>query len=366
MSSWAAELRRREAARKREERASRQRQKELQRLIKERTKLSEMEQARLEVEVHESAIEELLSVHKEQGERIDWPRLASAAPPHAPFQVGRHEFAAVLSQGIAPRPATAHDNDATVEEACLSDEEAHGRAQADHKGRVAEQQRMQTLARRVLAGESQAYHDAVEEFGSFAEIAVLGSSLRLIVHSPKLIGCVLAVHGQKVIPAEVKSLTAAGKLSVKAMSKGRFHELYQDHVCGCALRVAREVFAVLPADTVLVTASVDALDGRTGNRAGLPVLSVAFDRATVERLDFEHLDPSDSMENFTHRGDAKASRKSGEFVPIVPLSPEDVTSVQPERLGLGKLLASARQLRAEIVAKIVPQPQTAEETPLSV
>lgn len=360
MSSRAAELRKFEANRAREERASQKRRRELEKLIKERSKLSEMEQARLEVEVHENAIEELLSVHKEQGERIDWPKLASALPPHAPSQVGRHEFAAVLAQGVAPRLATAHDNDATVEEARLNDEEAHGQAQTEHHSRVAEQQRLQALARRVLAGEPQAYQDAIDEFAPFSDIAMLGSSPRLVVHGPKLIGCVLTVHDQTVIPTEVKSLTAAGKLSVKTMPKGRFHELYQDHVCGCALRVAREIFAVLPVDTVLLTTSVDALDGRTGNQAGLPVLSVAFDRATVERLDFEHLDPSDSMENFVHRGDAKASRKSGEFLPIVPLGPEDVASDQAERQNLGKLLAGARRLRAEIAAKLITQPQAAE------
>ena len=132
--------------------------------------------------------------------------------------------------------------------------------------------------------------------------------------------CVLTVNGREVIPAETKSLTTAGKLSMKAMPKGRFHEIYQDHVCGCALRVARELLALLPVDTVLVTASVDGIDSRVGSRANLPVLSVAFDRATMDRLDFERLDPSDAMENFVHRGDAKTSRKSGEFLPIVPLT----------------------------------------------
>ncbi|MBE7157707.1 MAG: hypothetical protein INR62_04615 [Rhodospirillales bacterium] len=360
MSSWAAEHRRQQAAWRREERASRRRQKELERLIKERTKLSELEQARLDVEVHENAIEELLSVHREQSERINWPRLASALPPHAPAQIGRHEFAALLAQGIAPRPATVHGNDATVEEAHLNDEEAHRQAQADHQSRIAEQQRLQALAKRVLAGQPQAYSEAIAEFSPFEGIAALGSSIHLTVHGPKLIGCVLTVHGREVIPAEAKSLTAAGKLSVRPMPRERFHEIYQDYVCGCALRVARELLALLPVDTVLVTASVDGIDSRTGSRADLPVLSVAFDRVAVERLSFERLDPSDAMENFVHRGDAKTSRKSGEFIPVVPLDLEDGVFAQLELQDLSKLLTGARQLRAEIVSKIVPQTQPAE------
>ena len=109
------------------------------------------------------------------------------------------------------------------------------------------------------------------------------------------------------------------------MPKPRFHEIYQDYVCGCVLRLAREVLALLPVDEVLVTASVNGrTDPRTGKPAELPVLSVAIARAVVEQLDFDRLDPSDSMENFSHRGDVKASRKGGEFLPIVPLTLADL------------------------------------------
>ena len=76
MSSWAAEIRRREAERRREEREARQRQQEVARGIKERVRLLDLGDARLEVEVYESAVEELLSVHKEQGTRIDWVKCA--------------------------------------------------------------------------------------------------------------------------------------------------------------------------------------------------------------------------------------------------------------------------------------------------
>jgi hypothetical protein len=172
---------------------------------------------------------------------------------------------------------------------------------------------------------------------------------------------VLTVNGREAIPAEVKSLTAAVKLSVKTMPKPRFHEIYQDYVCGCVLRLAREVLALLPVDEVLVTASVNGTDPRTGKPAELPVLSVAIARAVVELLDFERLDPSDSMENFPHRGDVKASRKGGEFVPIVPLTPVDLAPPQPEQINLTGLLTNLRQLRAEIGSKIKPATPVPDE-----
>ncbi len=128
-------------------------------------------------------------------------------------------------------------------------------------------------------------------------------------------------------------MTGAGKLTVKTMPKARAHELYQDHVCACALRLAREMLALLPIETVVVTAVIDGVDSRTGNAAEVPILSVQMTRGDVERLDFSRLDPSDAVEGLVHRGDVKASRKTGELVPIEPLIPDDRESHSPDKMA---------------------------------
>lgn len=124
-------------------------------------------------------------------------------------------------------------------------------------------------------------------------------------------------------------------------------------MCGCVLRAARELFALLPVDDVIVTASVRIVDGPTGQEVERPVLSVSIPRQGLECLDFAHLDPSDSMESFVHRGDAAASRKSGEFVVIEPLKPSDTTSARPpEKLGLSQLLERVRDLRSDFSRRL--------------
>ena len=327
------------------------------------TTLSAIEQARLEVEAHEIALEVLLSVHKEQSAPFDWGRFASALPPHEPPRLARHELAALLRRAVLGAVPFAEHGKATIKEARLLDEREHEAARADYEKDFAQWERMRSLARRVLAGEACAYSEAVSEFSTLSEIANLVSSIGITVREARLIECMLKVSGRDSLPNEVKSLTAAGKVSTKAIPKARFHEIYQDYVCGCVLRLAREVFALLPVETVLVTATVDGIDARTGHAAELPVLSVAIPRAVAARLDFERLDPSDSLENFLHRGDVKASRKSGEFVQIVPLTPTDLAQTQPERMGLPQLVASVRQFRAELNAMRKPaMPEIDEST----
>ena len=348
MNSWDVAVRKMEAARKLQERGSLKRRKELERRLKEQAKLSTLEQARLEVEAHENALDVLLSVHKEQSAPFDWGRFASALPPHEPPRLAHHELAALLRQAISIAVPSVEYGNATVEGSRLLDDMVYEDARADYEKDFAQWERMRSLAQRVLEGEASAYSEAVTEFSSLSEIANLGSSIGMSVRGSKLIECALKVSGRDAIPSEVKSLTAAGKVSVKAMPKARFHEIYQDYVCGCVLRLAREVFALLPVEMVLVTATVDGIDPRTGHAAELPVLSVAIPRAVAARLDFERLDPSDSLENFLHRGDVMASRKSGEFAPIVPLTPAEVVPPEPTRAGFSTLVAQVRQCRTDL------------------
>lgn len=354
-------MKRLEAARKLQQREALKRQKDLERRLKEQAKLTSLEQARLEVEAHENALEVLLSVHKEQSAPFDWGSFASALPPHEPPRLARHELAALLRRAVSGAVPHVEDGKATVEEARLLDEREHQAEREDYGKDLAQWERMRSLSRRVLAGEAHAYSEAVSEFSTLTEIANLGSSIGINVRGSKLVECALKVSGRDAIPAEVKSLTAAGKLSVKAMPKARFHEIYQDYVCGCVLRLAREVFALLPVETVLVTATVDGIDARTGRAAELPVLSVAIPRAVAARLDFERLDPSDSLENFLHRGDVMASRKSGEFAPIVPLTPAEVAPAQPAKLDFTILVVQVTKLRADFTEALkAVRPQTDE------
>ena len=77
------------------------------------------------------------------------------------------------------------------------------------------------------------------EFNPFSEISQVGSSVHFTIHSAKLLECGLKVNGLDVIPTEIKSLTARDRMSVKRMPRVRFHELYQDHLCSCVLRISK-------------------------------------------------------------------------------------------------------------------------------
>lgn len=338
------------------DREARRRQRELERAVKEAARLSELERAALEVDVFENKLTVLQSLHKDQSEQVDWVATASVLPPVPPRRRGYEEAKARLKllAGTSDPEAAA-----IVEGAQSADDSAHAKQIEAHALELADWQRKNTLAHRILHQDTKAYVDAMEMFNPFTELDTLGASLEYVVHSARLVEVVLRTNGQRAIPAEMKSLTSTGRVSTKAMPKARFVEIYQDHVCSCVLRVAREFLAILPVHTLLITAEVDALDSASGRTASRAFLSVQITRTTMESLNFDLLDPSDTILAMPHRGDLRTSRKSGEFEFIVPLTEADLPK-QSDTVGtpLGPLIAEAERLRgvlADQCVKLGPQ-----------
>jgi hypothetical protein len=347
-----------QAAERRRQRDAIKHQRELERHAKEMAKLSALEQARVEVETYENALEVLLSVHKEQVDPMDWLSIAATLPPVPPSRQSNNELKA--RQRIAITPAR-KEAEAAIDQAKQQDDREYQEALQAYADAHADWEKMSNLARKILAGDSNAYIPAIEELSPFSELAIIGSSFHYTVHNPRLVEVVVSTNGRQAIPTELKTLTASGKVSVKAMPKSRFVEIYQDYVCGCVLRVARELFALLPIESLLISATAEALDTSTGQLVERPFLSVVISRATVNTLNFENLDPSDSVMGMIHRGDLKASRKTGDFEFITPLNVADLAQhLTPVNTDFNTVLAKAHRLRADLAAQcsaLNPEPE---------
>ena len=94
---------------------------------------------------------------------------------------------------------------------------------------------------------------------------------------------------------------------------------------------------------------MEVVDPSTGHIDERPVLSVALSRESADTLKFESIDPSDAIEKLPHRGDAKASRKSGDFVSILPLTPDDLENRASRIDEWSRVLNEARRSIGAIV-----------------
>jgi hypothetical protein len=337
-----------EAQQKRAQREEQRRLRELQRQAKEQAKLTALEQARLEVAESEAEISMLLSVHKDCGSSWDWKQVVSILTPPVPQPRRSEEFKARL--GAVCECLSPEETATRITAAQRLDAEASQTARVQFDQAVALAKRYTDLGLRILAGEPASYREAILSEGCFNELSELGCGVKYEITNPDVIDCEITVPGTRVIPAESKTLSASGKVSVKGIPKGRFHEIYEDFLCGSALRVARELFALLPVGTVVVHGLADCADPVTGRESEECVLSVVFDRCRIESLDFDHLDASDTVATFPSNCDFKATRKTGAFKPVARKEAESAGPVAGARdmESVARLLARAQRMLVEL------------------
>lgn len=329
---WKGALRSMEAAARRAERDARRRHNELVREQKQMQKMLERERARFEVELYENRVDLLRSIHKECGPVWEWGELNSSPAPAPPTRTHtREQRAEATLQSFEPgfrdklfrrveskRRALSE----AVKQAQDQDAKEYLAALAQHQEEHTDWQEKREIAGRILAGDIQAFKEVIEEIGPFSEISDLGSGVGFRFENTSVIDVTLTVNGQEVIPNETRSQLQSGKLSTKKMPQGQFYELYQDYVCGCVLRVAREIFALLPFATAIVTAVGDVVNTQTGHLEEKPLLSVAIPRSTLKKLDLNSIDPSDSMKNFVHHMEFK---KNSGFLVVDRIEPSAFT-----------------------------------------
>jgi hypothetical protein len=309
--TWRRFLRDVQASARRAEREASRRRKALLQQNLQQAKMDFAAQVRHVVGLYENQIELVTSVHKDCGPEWDWPAIQNAPLPAAPSLEKMNEEAAeralrIYRPGLIDRllnrvEAKQARLRAAVTKGRQEDKVRYREAVENYRTARADWEEWHRFAERVLGGDVTAYKELIQESAPFEEINLLGSQIEFTFANKATVQASLAVNGDKVIPQDIISQLKNGKLSKKQMPKTRFSELYQDYVCGCALRVGRELFALLPIKTAVVTAFGDVLNAQTGHLEQTPILSVAIPRATLQRIHWATVDPSDAMSNFIHR-----------------------------------------------------------------
>ena len=292
------------------ERDARRRQRELERNQKQYQKMQELEQAAYEVDLYENHLDVICSIHKECSPRIDWKAIATTQEPPKPINQKKRETLALsafnnfkpnLFDKIFGREEKRRKKlENNISTSAKEDEAEHLTNLSNWETAVNEQQESVALAKRLLNGDKEAKIEVIDEIEPFSEISNLGSRLQISFDKDGTLEATINIHGDEIVPSDVKSLLKSGKLSTKKMPKGQFNEIYQDYVCSCVLRVANELFSTIPDDLVVVTAIDNMLNTKTGHLEESPILSAAISRKTINSLDMDNIDPSDSMSNFIH------------------------------------------------------------------
>ena len=273
----------------------------------------------------ETFIDDLISVHVDLADAINWNDIANTPTPSEPtfssdnqvaakkalekFKPGIFDF---LAGGSVKKQRKLEDK---IKTAPKADQESYDKKLAAYKKALAEWEAETGLARRLVSGEKEAIIEVVKEFQTFEKESMIGAAISFAVEDGFL-HAIPVVHSDEIVPKFRRKQLASGKLSETKMPVGQFNELYQDYVCSVALKVGGDMFHILPLDEIYVTCQTTILNTNTGHQEPTPILSVQLVRKTFSGLNLKNIDPSDSMGNFNH---VMSFKKTKGFAPIEPL-----------------------------------------------
>ena len=180
-------------------------------------------------------------------------------------------------------------------------------------GAVGQYKKLQPFAQSVLAGDIDAYFKVIAEVGPFDDLLEYGSGFEVGTDDPKMLEIEFQVKSDAIIPTQYPDMKANGEIVMKDFSKTAYYELVQDYVSSTMLRVARDTFALLPVQTVIIHAVDKVLNPATGNDEEVTVCSAKIKRDALATLNFERIDPSDCLESFESN---VKFRKTAGYAPV--------------------------------------------------
>lgn len=134
------------------------------------------------------------------------------------------------------------------------------------------------MASKILAGDIDSYLQLIYEVNPLDDLLVYGSDYEFGTDDPKKIEVEFNVNANALSKAKCK------------MNNSEYNILLQDYVCSVCIRIARDMFALLPIRNTIVHA---VLNSDT-------ILSVDFDRQGLSKIKFGYIDPSDTLLQFKH------------------------------------------------------------------
>ena len=243
-------------------------------------------------------LDRIRSIHEECSEPVDWIALRDAPEPFnkmfmGPFEMEAQKAFNGAKPGLLGRliPAADRMKMQRLEQEIREAQEKDRQIYSDWEN-------LRILANHVLSGDIDSYFFVVSEMHPFDEILDYGSDFDIGTDFPDLMEVEFRAKTSKVVPNHVLSMTKTGKLSSKQMTKTMHYDIAQDYVCSCVLRVAREMFALLPINRVVIHA-VDTVSDTAGHEYDDTVLSVLIMRNQLDGINFELIDPSDTIETFS-------------------------------------------------------------------
>ncbi|MBC7523670.1 MAG: hypothetical protein H7239_04445 [Flavobacterium sp.] len=276
---------------------------------KEQQKLNEIQAAYGAVESWKSRVLYLKTIHLKSSIEVDWNKIKNIEKPVQPKSEFKNEdFAKNTLENFKPTfldklfgliPKKIKNLKELLEQAKIKDKNENDANFKKYLDNFNDWEKLQEISIGVAKKQIEFYEKALEYFNPFSKIGEIGDQIDIFLNDD-FVDIHLAVNSLDVIPDYELKQTSTGKLSKTNISRTRFNELYQQHVCSCILRVGREIFALLPYKYSRINATTKIVNCKNGNIEENMILSVIFSIDIMQKINFGLSEPLDNINNFTN------------------------------------------------------------------
>ncbi len=295
--------------------------------------MTELERNQFMTEEYETYLDVITSIHQDCYSNWDWNSIMMTTAPEKPVRSDTYQIEALRmlerykptfrERVFGKAGSKRYEIARAVDQGMQKDEEHYLTALENYEQDYREWERSDELARiarGVLTRDPEIMADVIVVVEPFAELTGYGSRIEVEDINKNFVEINFLVNLHDVIPAVSKRLLKSGSLSERKLYKTEFLRLSKSYVCGSALRIARELFAVLPIRNVVINASDRLPEQDRDDGDAVTILSVEIPREVLGRIKFNSIDPYDTITDFIHN--MKFTKSRG-FTPVEKLERDD-------------------------------------------
>ncbi|MDO4501519.1 MAG: DUF4236 domain-containing protein [Erysipelotrichaceae bacterium] len=287
------------------------------------------------VRVFKEYIDKITNFHKKCNDCVDWMYIENLEPPFVEGTVGPKQKEAETAYLNAKPTLLEKFNKSAFENRKQNLFELIQTGAAEDSDALEAWKNNVKVAKGVMSGDINSYYEAIEAADPFVDLSEYGTDIEFGTDNPRYVEVEFSCDPEEIIPIDTISLTSTGKVSHSNYSKTDYYALCQDFVCSYAIRIARELFALLPVENVIVHAIEKKIQG-VNTRV---ILSVSFEKSVFDSLDFsKNIDASDFVETCIHNMDFKKTQgfktvdKLDTGVIDLKINPNNTNSVREKKL----------------------------------
>ena len=173
-----------------------------------------------------------------------------------------------------------------------------GLAQEEDRKTFEEYMKIKKFSNNILEGDIDSYFQLIDDLRPFNKLINYGSKIEFGTNHKDSIEIEFNANSKMVVPTIMYVEDNNGKLVKQKSDVASYYDNVQDYVCSATIMIAKKVMNLLPVDKVVVHAVDNVKEYKTGTYKDITILSVVFDRATLEKLNLKSMEPTFVLDNF--------------------------------------------------------------------